>query len=338
MNFAKLLPVTLLLISVAEFSSATDIVHYRDPQSGVPKKKNGAITEISGDKLQLESVSGRKTIYKLANVIRYETDWVENHDAAIQSLEKGDLKTAESKLTAATKQETRRWALRKILATRARVRFALQNYAGAANDFLKVIKADPPLGDFAAIPLCWKSIAAPSSMRPKLNEWLSSGDPTQKLIAASWLLTTSRAAALKSLTSLKSNTDSKIAFLAHAQLWRVESSTASKSDFADWATMLERMPEEISAGPRFVYATNILRKNFAASFEEQAILHLSNVGLMHPNHYQLAAEAMIIVARSKLQDNPIESAAAANVILKRFPNSNFVLEAEKIIRDQATKK
>ena len=139
------------------------------------------------------------------------------------------------------------------------------------------------------MPLAWHtSQRANGALALEFRKWLEQDDPVRVLIGASWLLITDSVPATTRLRELQISGDSQIAQLAVAQLWREELITAGEAELRRWQTMIDRMPESIQAGPRFLVA--VVEKRIAPG--ENSVIGLLQIPILFPEQYQVSGEAL----------------------------------------------
>ena len=119
-------------------------------------------------------------------------------------------------------------------------------------------------------------------------------NPAANLLGASWLLASSeRDLAVQVLKQLAVGQDRQIAFLAEAQLWRIQVPTVSAGGIEGWEKMLERMPPALRSGPSYLLGHALRR----TGREQDALIAWMRVPLQYPRHRLLAAESLLATAR-----------------------------------------
>ena len=116
--------------------------------------------------------------------------------------------------------------------------------------------------------------------------------------------TAQRATAIQVLKQLTTDTDTRIALLAEAQLWRTQQASISVQGLAQWKGQIGRLPVKLRPGPYFLLGAGRHRHQQ----HEQAIVAWMRVPIKYSQHYQLAAEALLASAR-KLDQLQRESQA-----------------------------
>jgi hypothetical protein len=99
--------------------------------------------------------------------------------------------------------------------------------------------------------------------------------------------------AIQVLKQLTTDTDSRIALLAEAQLWRTQQASVSIQGLNQWKKQIVRLPIGLRAGPYFLLAAGLNRHQQ----HEQAVVSWMRIPINYSQHYQLAAESLLASAR-----------------------------------------
>ncbi|MGC3967955.1 MAG: hypothetical protein QM775_11475 [Pirellulales bacterium] len=123
----------------------------------------------------------------------------------------------------------------------------------AAEEFLRLVQADPQTPYFDVIPLPWTATAPTPALEAKARTWsTSTTSNVAALLGASFLEHDRPHRALKRLRELALDGDPRIALLAEAQIWRNAAVTADVSTVEGWERTVDKLPESLRAGPALV--------------------------------------------------------------------------------------
>lgn len=253
------------------------------------REVTGEVVEYTGRELILRRGNGKEERYPGQRVLDVRGVWNEAHAAAEQRIVEGRHGDALAMLQQALATEQRGWVRRRILARLVECYRETEQFDLAGDFFGLLLQSDPQTPYFDVVPLNWGQVRPGISVESKAAVWLQAKETPLRLLAGSWLLSTSRRAeATGVLRDLAAQADPRVAFLATAQLWRGELATAGAADVQSWRAVVERMPMELRAGPCFVLGTALARQNQA----DAAALYLLRVPILYPRHYRLSAEAL----------------------------------------------
>ena len=280
-------------------------------------RRRGTIVDYTGQALVLRLPSGREEQIASSRLLGYETELVPDHKNGNQLFDEGRFADAVvSYHRAISTDEQRRWVRRIILARMVQCYANLQQFVRAGDTFLLIVRSDPTTPLLEAIPLAWISTPTPGDLTQRATRWMKDADiPAARLMGASWLLATAdRQAALQVLRELDRCEDSRIAMLAQAQLWRDRIVTASLADVQQWERELVRLDPSLRAGPDFLLGKSLARHGQSGA----AALALMRIPVLHPDHHDLAAEALFAAGE---QLEKIGDAMGAKTVYKELLGS-----------------
>lgn len=274
--------------------TAEDTVYLRGEKPGdADIKVVGDITDYTGQMISIKPPAGVLRNYPGNRVLRIESTWTSQHEAGDKAFAAGDYAMALKQYSLALNADDRTWVRRMLLAQLVWCYRNLGDYTTAAERFIALVGSDPNTPYFAAIPLQWTS--GEKIDETKANTWMAQrGQPAVQLIGASHLLfgNSNHPTATATIRELTRSADPRIAALATGQLWRTLLISAQASDLDRWAEMIEKMPEELQAGPYFVLGTTLARQGQS----ERAALALLRPPVLYPSQRSLASESLLAAA------------------------------------------
>jgi hypothetical protein len=299
----------------------------------------GMIEEYNGRVLILRfrAGPGGAETYPAEDVLEVKTEHVAQHLKGLELYRGGRTLDAGRELELALQQEPRKWVRREILARLVACDIATENWPQAAERFLLLHGGDPDLRHFRFIPVTWRPpTLAPDAVLSAVK-WLQDERDVARLIAASWLLNhpTHGTAARNALTILQRNADSRIAFLALAQEWRLRSTAglAAVEQSRIWQRRIDDAPESLRSGPY-----SVLARAYAAQdrYEPAAALWLWPM-LADDERYDLASHGGLEAAQIYQRLRRTEDAAAIlREVETRFPESVVMTEVQALLQDDLT--
>ncbi|MBB74348.1 MAG: hypothetical protein CMJ75_07530 [Planctomycetaceae bacterium] len=276
-------------------SWAQDVVLVRSKDARTVAKRKGEVLDYTGDSLTLRLVSGRMQRIESNRVLSLETKRTESHQLAADLFKQGKYAAALQRYRLAEREEKRSWMLREIFTKEVQCYQNKGEIVAAAQRFLLILESDRAARCFGVIPLRW---TAPRSLtafeEENARQWLRGATVAERLIGASWMMATSqRAQAVNNLESLTADNDLRIGFLAEAQLWRIKLVTASADEVGIWRQRIQRMPEELRAGPCFLLGKGLARQERYLD----ACLELLRIPILHSHLQTLVPEALLIAGQ-----------------------------------------
>lgn len=280
--------IALLLAGDAAITSAQDFITTVDERTGAVSRFQGQV--ISWDSERMTYVtSGREREMSSRRVSRIDYPMSIEQQQADQYFASAQFDQASLACEQAIAKESRPWVVEEIRAQKLQCAAATGNVEQSVIEFFEIRKLSPKTRFLHLMPLAWHTgQRANGALALEFRKWLEQDDPVRGLIGASWLLITDPVPATNRLRELQNSSDSQIAQLAVTQLWREELITAGESDLRRWQTMIDRMPESIQAGPRFLKA--VVQKRIAPG--ENSVIGLLQVPILFPEQYQVAGEAL----------------------------------------------
>ena len=292
------------------------------------KRLVGRIVELTGDHLVFEHPSGRKETVAGSRVIDVRSHWSPQLHKADTLFQQRRYAEALPAYRPALGAEERAWVKQRI---RARVVWCNRylgrtEQAGAA--FRALYQRDPTTREFAAIPLDWITRLPSPGAAQRAKEWLAERDSgVARLIAASWLLSTSsRADALRTLNGLLTDSDPRVAFLAEAQQWRTRLTTTNAEELKRWTARVDRMPDSIRAGPIFVIATALARQQH----HESAALEFMRIPILYPMQRRLSSRSLLAAAGElEKMDKTDEPRGLYREVILEYPGTDAAQQSQQ---------
>ena len=244
--------VICILVGTAPAQDTVITSSATDPAARI--KKQGLILEYTGSELKLRTALGKDETIPAARVVEIQTTWTPSHQTGAAERVAGNLDEAITAYRQAKREESRPWAVRRIMAELAGTYLEAGRIDNAGDEFLGVVASDPATQHYDIIPIAWRAAPPDGPLEARAGKWLEAKQfSAARLLGASWLLAgPQRTAAIAALEELTKNEDPRVAGLAISQLWRTKLVTAKPADAALWQGQLERMPPEIQAAGWFI--------------------------------------------------------------------------------------
>ncbi len=267
----------------------------------------GEVLDYTGKNLRIKLSTGTERVFPADRVVEIQTVRSVEHLRGRELNEQGDLAGALLTLEKAARSEQRRWVRREILAEIVTCQNALGDAAAAGSYFLLLVGDDPETPYFDRIPLNWENRQVDPSLESRATGWLNQADnPVAVLLGTSHLISGQhRSAALLKLSSLKFNSDARIAGLARAQSWRTELVTVTASNAEQWNLTVRGMPESVRAGGYFMLGQAYARLDQP----ENAALSLLRVPILYQQQPSLARRCLMDAGRQFQRIGQISEAA-----------------------------
>ncbi len=229
--------------------------------------------------------------------------------------------------------ETRTWVQREIRAEMVECQRALERYDQAAAGFIRLLKDDPKTPYFRSIPLVWLGGVpfAPKTLKDA-NMWLSSNQPSVRLLGASFLLTgPDRARATEELRRLRENPDAMLSNLATAQWLRTRILTAAPEDIELCQKVIKNLPAQLRSGPYYILGQlYVARQQY-----RQAAIALMHVPILFPKQQRLAAESLLTAGKSMGKSGLLDEAVRMyQEVISNYPKSIAAGEAKQRLRER----
>ena len=290
----KLLSLAIALCTTSVVSGDTVTLAPTAP-GAAPYSTEGEILDFTGEKLILQGAAGGPRTYPADRVLRVETKWNDKHQNARAAMVKHDYQSAIGLLTAAEREEQRVWVRRMIVAELVQSYAALGEWERAGDLFIALVQSDAATPAYRYAPLAWYATEA---VRPeKARTWMAHSDvPASVLLGASYLLTTTgdSQTAAQALRGLASPSDTQVAALAEAQLWRLELHRVTAQGVGRWEQRVGQFPEALRAGSDFIIGEALARLDE----HDRAALAYLRVPVLHVENRHLAARALVSAARA----------------------------------------
>ncbi len=288
------LAVTGLVLIWVSRAEAEDTVWLASEGGTGRVKLTGRILDYTGRQLRLELSGGRQQDYPAALVRGIETAYGAQQVEAQEAYDRRQFESALQSFRKAMESETRPWVRRQIAAKVVSCYQALGQGQPAAETFLLLVRSDPDTPDFACIPLAWMPKDSVAMVEQAARQWMGRDDlPAAVLLGASHLLSgNQRTAAVARLEQLSNSADARLALLAQSQLWRAHLMTVNPAQVEQWQATLEKLPEDLRAGPYFVIGQARAR----LQQWDQAATAFLRVPILYGQQRPLAAAALVEAA------------------------------------------
>jgi len=277
----------------ASTANGQDVVHLKADDSGAGStKQSGEILDYTGRELRLRLSTGKERTIPAERVASISTKYSPEQIAADALFAKRDFAGALEQYRAALGREkdSREWVRRQILAQIVWCQRSLGQTQQAVSTFLTLIERDPTTQYFDCIPLAWLPAQAPAGFEKKARAWLARDQSAAaQLIGASYLLATDRALAVERLQRLANDSDSRIARLAEAQLWRANSFNVPDGELGRRMRGIGNIPAPLRAGPYFSVGSVMAMRR-----PEDAALVLLRVPILYSRERALSAAALLL--------------------------------------------
>jgi tetratricopeptide (TPR) repeat protein len=294
-TFKLLTAIALPLLCYGSAVSEDTVAYVGGKENKQTIRRSGTIEDYSGEGLVLITTQGRKETIPLEKLIEFHTTGTEEEQLGDKLKNQGKPKEAIAAYQKAKRTESRRWVLRRISHSLVDCLDATGQIDQAGSEFLLILGSDSETPYFGSIPLAWRNPSLDAPPVTQAGKWLANtSQPAAALLGASWLLSgPERAKAITVLKTLTSDLDPRIAHLAAAELWRTSLVTASPADAQKWQQQIERMPNELRAGPLLVLGDLHARLDQA----DEALLAYLQIPLVNGQRQILAAEGLTSAAK-----------------------------------------
>lgn len=318
-------------------ANSDDKVTVRHPSAKSGKLVySGVIEEANGSSVVLRVRPGEDGLreFPADDVLKLETRYTPPHLAANQAWSNGLIFEAAKQYDAALLEEKRNWVRREILAGLMKCALATEDWQTAASRFQSLISADPQSRHFRSIPLVWAAVTIPADARGAALNWLSSPIAAMRLVAASWLLMIPEhtESARKTLTALTRDRDSRVAFFATAQLWRLQRKGAELpvEQLVGWHNKVLSESADLRHGPMYLVARAYADRE---RWDVAAALWLLPI-TAGCDDYLLASRSTLEAARALHLRREVDAAIALlQEIETRFPESAAAAEATALRKE-----
>lgn len=282
-----------ICLSLSSAVIAEDVVTLRGKLPHERVQKRGEIVDWLGGQLRLRGALDREELAPGERVVSVQTARSESHELAQRLHREGKLADAIKAYYAARGEEPRGWVQRELSAELAVTLLESGQPHLAGEEFLSITAADPATHLFAAIPLAWTNARLEGPALERARAWLTSQDPTTRLLGASWLLTSEdRSRAIAELERLRTASDRRLAAAAEIQLWRTRIVTVTPEDIVRWKTAAGKVPAELRGVAWYQIGQALARHKQP----EEAALAFLQTALSYNRQRAMAADALVAAA------------------------------------------
>jgi tetratricopeptide (TPR) repeat protein len=308
---------------------AEDVVHVAIGENTRTRTRlTGEILDYTGKTLLVRLPGGIERAFPADRVYSVETTRLAEHEAANKLFDQQQFAAALSQYQRAMEKEQRRWVRREILARIVSCHHELGETNAAVQSFMLLVESDPYTPHFDCIPLPWLPGQTSPAVIETAAKWMArQDDPVAALLGASHLLmSVQRTAAAERLRGLSFHSDTRVASLARAQMWRVSFATASEGQLTNWSADVEKMPEALRAGPYFVLGSALAARQQPG----RAALAYLRVPIHYPQNRALAGRALLEAGREleRIGQKP-EAATLYREVISTHARTPLAEEAEQ---------
>lgn len=295
--WTRLVPVCAVcflgVITVSTPASAQDRIRLRDDRTGRVTEFQALVLTWDASRL-VYSANNRESTVAGSRVVSVDYPRSQTQTQAEQQFDAGQFAQAWQSYETAMAEEPREWVKVEMLARKLQCASAMNRQADALRTFFQIQRATPQSRFFYLIPIPWDTARPDGTLMPQYSAWVSGQDEIQALIACSWLLTADPELVTGKLKALAQSEDSRVAHLAGAQLWRMQSISARDTDLQRWKVAVDRMPALFQAGPRFqiAMAQKYMTQSGNEAMRDVALVGLLQIPVLYPEQYQLAGSAL----------------------------------------------
>ncbi len=304
-----------------------DTVVVRSNDGNGNKVRKGQITDWIGNKISLLANDRTRTI-DIDSVVDVQTRWPSELTQARELISRNQYREAIASYESALSAESREWVKQIVLSELIQTLDAVESPQQTTRKFLQLYQLDKQTRFFHLIPLPWSASGLKSPAESETAKWMAAKNSLLRLLGASWQLSgTKRGQAVEVLEQLASDTDTRIAQLATAQLWRTRVLSAAPQDIERWQIQIENIDSKLRAGPLLLLAEAQQRNGM----KEKAQLSLLKVPILHPEKKSLAAFALFRCGSIREDNNGDTNSQPA-----RPANGKAAAIWRELIRDHPT--
>jgi tetratricopeptide (TPR) repeat protein len=297
---------------------AEDRMTYRSTSGLETRTRTGAMAGYEDGEFRFQVQEGGELKVPASRVIGLEFEGSEEWQKGLEAWRAGRWQEAFDGLVKAYRAEQREWAKYEIQALIIRCAYATGRYALACQGFLQLLEDDPNTRHFHAIPLSWQRGDNDAKLIRDAETWLVSSVPLERLLGASWLLTTAKQPqALEVLAELGRTEDDRIASLAQAQAWRPLVPRADQKQLSTWRQAIQKLPADLQAGPQWLIAQAASR----IAGEDRAAIDFLKIAVDARAQEGLRAEALLGAARQLRQTQPQEAEQLLKELKEKYSES-----------------
>lgn len=310
----------------------TDEVVVRSKSGGRLVQK-GTILDFTGRELTLRITGGREQNFAADDIVAVRTPRSEHHLRGEAALRDGRYEEAARELELAVNAERRQWVRRDVLALLVRTALTAGDRRLARSRFELLLESDPHSRHFALIPCDWAADPVDAATAQQARRLLVHELEGMRLVGASLLLgdADNGDEAARVLKSLERSLDDRIRSLAIAQNWRARLGVdLSEHEVAGWQRSVDRIPEDLRAGPSYVLGRGWVR----AGLHDRAAVALLWAPVVADHDALLAARCLVEAAESLRrigQDN--RAFTLYREAVARYGHTPFADEARSAIAE-----
>ncbi len=296
---------------------AQDKITVREERSGRLSQFEAQILDWDRQRISYQ-VNSRNTSLPSSRVVSVVYARSPEQLTADEQFQNRQFNQAAPSYVTAIQAELRPWVQAEMQARVIQCADALDDQLGMLQGFVTLKQIAPQHRYMHLLPLVWQRTNSSAQVRQASEQWIDGADESQSLIACSWLLSSDLQRATAKLQELARSTDSSIAHLATAQLWRGSLIEATASDIQRWQAAIDRMPPKLQAGPRLLLAQAMIRTTDRNSEElDQLLVKFMQLPIHYPEQYQICGIALFEANRLMNQTNRTTEAAVVLAELKR---------------------
>ena len=297
---------------------AEDRITYRSTSGLETRIRMGAVTGYEDGEFRFRVQEGGELKVPASRVLGLEFEGSEEWQSGLEAWRAGRWQESFDLLVKAYRAENRDWAKYEIQALLVRCAYATGRYALACQGHLQLLEDDPKTRHFHGIPLSWQRGDNDANLIRDAEVWLVSSVPLERLLGASWLLTTAKQPqALDVLAELARSEDERIAGLAQAQSWRPQVPRADQKQLSSWRRNAQRLPADLQAGPQWLIAQVASR----IAGEDRAAIDFLKIAVDARAQEGLRAEALLGAARQLQETQPQEVEQLLKELKEKYSES-----------------
>lgn len=291
----------------------------------------GRIVDYTGRELTLQTgVGSGVKKFSRTEVVEVTTPYLEAHQRGLALLAEGKIKEADTAFETALEEESRGWVRRSLLAQQVKCAWWTGQFSRAASRFLPIAESDPETWYYGLIPLVWTEYTPATASLADARSFLRNSQPAARLIGASWLLASDRAAAERVLSQLASEPDRIVQRLAQSQLWRLRLETGPLPviELRRWEDAAQESRRELRPGLLFLIGRGYSQRQDAL----QAAASWLWVPFEFPELRVIAADAQQLAAEQLLLAGDRSGARTlANEVGVRFADLPVAARALRLL-------
>ncbi len=240
-------------------AQAIDRVVLQQPAGGGQIAITGTILDYTGESITIRPRQGGTIARHVSSdVIEVTTEYLPEHQLAIDLMSRGDWKAARAQLTATVEKEDRLWVRRIILSQLVRCAAALDEPLAAGRYFAALVQSDPQTIHAHVAPLDWTDQIPDEPLLLQAQQWLKSSHRLTRLLGASHLIRDNSLGpqAVAELQIILRSDEIAARTLAQGQLWkhRLNALELTSTEVARWEETIRSWPDRLQPGAWTVIA------------------------------------------------------------------------------------